>query len=212
MAHPCRRFARDKGLDMLKWLWYVHFLGENYGFSEIDELLKDIKFDSFYVEATFQFKLLTRLAKIFDEDSIFPERNISYYKLNQKYFSKKEADIIIEQKGNLNTAIELKMPMNGQVPEQMFKFIEDIKFLEELKASKIFGKSYLIVVTEDSNFWQGSRNDGIYAPFRNRVPLKGKIYKPTGNGKNEIFHQISGEYYVTWNILPNNFRYFAVEV
>jgi hypothetical protein len=180
--------------------------------AKIDELLRNIRFDNFYIEATFQFKLLMRLAKLFDEDSIFPERNIGYYGLDQKVFLKKEVDIIIEQEDNSNTAIELKMPMNGQVPEQMYKFVEDIAFLEELKASKLFGKCYLIAVTNDSNFWQGSKNDGIYAPFRNKVPLKGKLYKPTGNAKNKIFHQISGEYHVTWNTLTNSFRYFAVEV
>jgi hypothetical protein len=179
--------------------------------AKIDELLRNIKFDNFYIEATFQFKLLMQLAKIFSEDRILPERNIASYKLNPKYFLKKEVDIIIDQKGNSNIAIELKMPMNGQVPEQMFKFVEDITFLEELKASGIFSGCYLIVVTNDSNFWQGNKNDGIYAPFRSRVPLKGKIYKPTGNGKNESFHQISGEYHVTWNTLANNFRYFALE-
>jgi hypothetical protein len=34
--------------------------------AKIDELLKNIKFDGFYIEATFRFKLLMRLAKIFD--------------------------------------------------------------------------------------------------------------------------------------------------
>jgi hypothetical protein len=180
--------------------------------AKINELLRAIKFDNFYIEATFQFKLLMQLAKIFNEDSIFPERNIEYYKLDPKQFSKKEVDIIIEQKGNSNIAIELKMPMNGQVPEQMFKFVEDITFLEELKTSGLFSNGYLIVVTNDSNFWQGNKNDGIYAPFRNRVSLKGKIYKPTGNGKDENFHQIAGEYHVIWNTLTNNFRYFVLEV
>jgi hypothetical protein len=94
----------------------------------------------------------------------------------------------------------------------MFKFVEDIMFLEELKASNLFGKLYLIAVTNDSKFWQGSKNGGIYAPFRGGVPLKGKIYKPTGNGKNENFYQIPGEYHVVWNTLINNFRYFALEV
>jgi hypothetical protein len=169
--------------------------------TKIDELLRNIKFDSFYLEATFQFKFLMCLAKIYDEDSIFPERNIGYYKLNQKTFSKKEVDIIIEQGNNLSIAFELKMPMNGQVPEQMYKFVEDIVFLEELKASRLFGKCYLITVTNDSNFWQGVKNNGIYAPFRNRGPLKGKIYKPTGNEKNESFHQISGEYHIVWQYL-----------
>jgi hypothetical protein len=82
--------------------------------------------------------------------------------------------------------------MNGQVPEQMFKFAEYIAFLEELKASGVFSGCYLIIVTNDSNFWQGSKNDRIYAPFRNKVPSKGKIYKLTGGGKNKKFHQISG--------------------
>ncbi|GHV71753.1 hypothetical protein AGMMS49928_25050 [Spirochaetia bacterium] len=180
--------------------------------AKIDEFLGNIKFDNFYLEATFQFKLLMQFAKIYNEDSIFPERNIGYYRLNQKTFSKKEVDIIIEQGNNLPIAFELKMPMNGQVPEQMYKFVEDIVFLEELKASLLFGKCYLITVTNDSNFWQGSKSDGIYAPFRNGVPLKGKIYKPTGNEKNKSFHQISGEYHIAWNTLSNSFRYFALEV
>lgn len=180
--------------------------------AKIDELLRNIKFDNFYIEATFQFKLLMQLAKMFNEDSILPERNIGYYRLNPHNFSKKEVDIIIEQNNNQNIAIELKMPMNGQVPEQMFKFVEDIQFLEELKASGKFFQCFFIVVANDSNFWQGSKNDGIYAPFRNGIPLKGKIYKPTGNEKNEKFHQLSGAYHVAWNVLPNNFRYFAVEV
>jgi hypothetical protein len=179
----------------------------------IDELLKNIRFDGFYIEATFQFKLLMQLAKIFNEDDILPERNIEYYKLNPKNFSKKEIDIVIEQKGNLNTAVELKMPMNGQVPEQMYKFVEDIKFLEELKASGVFGGCYLIVVTNDSNFWQGSKDDGIYSFFRKGHTLKGKIFKPTGNTKNEDFHQLSGEYHIAWNrVIGSNFRYFTVDV
>jgi hypothetical protein len=34
--------------------------------AKFNELLNNIKFDGFYIEATFQFKLLMRLAKIFD--------------------------------------------------------------------------------------------------------------------------------------------------
>ncbi|MDR2407438.1 MAG: hypothetical protein LBE13_04915 [Bacteroidales bacterium] len=66
--------------------------------AKIDELLGKIKFDDFYLEATFQFKLLMQLAKIFYEDTIFPERNIEYYGLNPRSFSKKEVDIIVEKK------------------------------------------------------------------------------------------------------------------
>jgi hypothetical protein len=66
--------------------------------AKIDELVKNIKFDGFYIEATFQFKLLMQLAKIFDESLILPERNIEYYGLNPKIFSKKEVDIIYRTK------------------------------------------------------------------------------------------------------------------
>jgi hypothetical protein len=180
--------------------------------AKIDELVGNIKCDGFYIEATLQFKLLMQLAKIFDEGLILPERNIEYYGLNPKNFSKKEVDIIVEQKSNLNIAIELKMPMNGQVPEQMFKFVEDIKFLEELKATNLFSKCYVIAVTNDSNFWQGNIDGGIYSFFRNANVLKGKIFKPTGQGKNTVYHQLNGEYKIKWNNLDNNFRFFIVEV
>ncbi|GMO39806.1 MAG: hypothetical protein Pg6C_00460 [Treponemataceae bacterium] len=179
---------------------------------KIDGLLKSIKFDDFCIEATFQFKLLMQLAKVFDECSVFPEKNIEYYRLNVRNFSKKEVDIIIEQSNDSNIAIELKMPMNGQVPEKMYKFIEDIKFLEELKATGIFGKCYLIVVTNDAKFWQGNKKEGIYSFFRNRQILRGKILKPTGNRKKENYHQISNEYQINWNSMNNNFRYFVVNV
>ena len=175
------------------------------------EKLKNIGFDDFYNEATFQFKLLMQLSKNFNENLIFPERNIEYYKLNSKEYTKKVVDIILENVNNKNIAIELKMPMNGQVPEQMFKFVEDIKFLEELKESKIFHKCYLIVVTNDTKFWEGIKKDGIYAYFRDRNYLNGKIYKPTGENEN-IYYKLNGKYIVEWKVLENNFRYFIIEI
>ena len=177
-------------------------------FTKIDGLLKNIPFDSFYLEATFQFKLLMQLAKIYDEDRIFPERSIAYFQLLG--LTKKEIDIVLEQ--DQRTAIELKMPMNGQVPEQMFKFVEDLAFLEELKASGVFTQCGLIVVTNDSNFWQGAKLDRIYAPFRTGSVLHGNVYKPTGKGKDAVYHRLNGEYKIEWKTLANRFQYFMVEV
>jgi hypothetical protein len=176
--------------------------------AKIDGLLKNINFDSFYLEATFQFKLLLELAAIYDKEILMPERSIQYYQLQG--LTKKEIDIVVEH--DKRTAFELKMPMNGQVPEQMFKFIEDIQFLEELKASGVFAQCFLIVVTNEPNFWQGNKNDGIYSAFRNGGILTGQIFKPTGDDKNTVYHQLDGEYKITWNTLSNNFRYFVVEV
>lgn len=35
-------------------------------------------------------------------------------------------------------AIELKYPKNGQYPEQMYSFIKDIKFMQQVKEKKAF--------------------------------------------------------------------------
>ena len=103
---------------------------------DFDELLKSINFNEYFVEATFQFNLMMKLVNIVDESNIFPERNIEYYGLDSKNYTKKIIDIVLGNEKGFNIAIELKMPMNGQVPEQMYSFVKDIRFLEELKASK----------------------------------------------------------------------------
>lgn len=180
----------------------------------LDALLHEISFDKNCLEASFQFRLLMRLAKLFDESSIFPERNIAYYKLEKGDFPKERIDIVIEQKNNRNMAIELKMPMNGEVPEQMYKFCKDIHFLEKLRAAGMFCKCFFAAVTNDSRFWQGPKDDGLYPYFRGKpsAVLKGAISKPTGKGKGQQGFIITGSYPICWKELPNDFRYFVVEI
>jgi len=174
----------------------------------IKTLVKKINFDPHYVEATFQFQLMMELASIYNKTLIFPERSIKYYGLSK--LTKERIDIVLEIDGNV--ALELKMPMNGQVPEQMFKFVQDIKFLEELKSKKKFAKCYLITVTNNQNFWCGRETDGIYRYFRDNYKVNGKIQKPTWKSTEKIIHEVVGEYEIQWNILDNYFRYFVVEV
>ena len=148
------------------------------------------------------------LASLYDRKRIFPERSIKYYNLSK--LVKERIDIVLETENK--TAFELKMPMNGQVPEQMFKFIQDIKFLEELKSIGKFSEGYLITVTNDQNFWNGRNQDGIYSYFRSTKIITGKICKPTGEDRNKVFHEIDGEYNVQWNNLNNCFRYFLIKI
>jgi len=178
--------------------------------SELEIFIKKIKFDPYYIEATFQFHLLMELAFTYKDhlNKIFPERSIKYYKLSK--LTKERIDIVLEI--NNNIAIELKMPMNGQVPEQMFKFIQDMKFLEELKSSNKFSKCFLLTVTNNSNFWSGREQDGIYSYFRGNEKINGIIHKPTGQNTNEIFYEINGEYKIQWNNLNDYFKYFIVEI
>lgn len=46
-------------------------------------------------------------------------------------------------------AIELKFPRNGEYPEQMFKFIEDIKFMEEVKHNCLFDHTFVLTLADD---------------------------------------------------------------
>ena len=177
-----------------------------------DELLRSINFNKHFVEATFQFNLMKKLINIVHESNVFPERNIEYYGLESKNYTKKIIDIVLENEKGLNIAIELKMPMNGQVPEQMYSFVKDIKFLEELKASKKFNICYLLTITNDHNFWSGQIDNGIYTYFRNNKILTGKIEKPTGKNKGIENYKISGKYKINWKIYDKDFKYFIIKI
>jgi len=177
----------------------------------LENMIKNIIFDNYFNEATFQFKLLLEIAKKYEESKIYAERNIKKYDISGEYV-KKEIDIVLEKENDLPyVAIELKMPMNGQNPEQMYKMVEDIKFLEQLKKNCNFIKCYLISITNDKCFWTGKKNNGIYSFFRNNVILEGKINKPTGDKLNSFFI-LAGKYEIKWKDINNNFKYFIVEV
>ena len=75
------------------------------------------------------------------ELGIFLRNSLKNYKVqferNKKFFgitgtTKHEIDIVIYN-DKKRYAIELKYPLNGQYPEQMFSFVKDICFMEELK-------------------------------------------------------------------------------
>ncbi len=75
------------------------------------------------------------------ELGIFLRAKLMGYKVqferNTKFFGitgtvKHEIDIVVYNDKEKH-AIELKYPLNGQYPEQMFSFVKDIKFMEELK-------------------------------------------------------------------------------
>ncbi|MDR0874419.1 MAG: hypothetical protein LBN27_13310 [Prevotellaceae bacterium] len=177
---------------------------------DLETKIKMIPFDKFYLEATFQFMLMMELTSLFCKKQIMPEFNIEHYGLKVSDFVKKEIDIVIEQENNDNIAIELKMPMNGQVPEQMFSFIKDICFLEQLKKSGEFPNCFFIAVTNDKKFWEGREQNGIYQYFRDGKELTGNFEKPTGENKYPL--TLKGKYKVEWKILNDDFKYFIIEV
>jgi hypothetical protein len=137
------------------------------------------------------------------------ERNVSYFFPGKNSFIKREIDITITSADNqeLNWAIELKFPRNGQHPEQMFSFCKDIVFVEQLREAG-FRKAGLLVFAEDPLFWRGS-TEGIYGYFRGDRPLNGPVRKPTGAKDVEI--NICGNYALRWAQIRDSLQYLAVD-
>lgn len=172
----------------------------------IDKFLQEVKDGNIEIYNEFSFQ---------HELGIFIRRELPYYKVqferNISYFGicgtiKKEIDIVIFN-DNEKHAIELKFPLNGQYPEQMFSFIKDIKFVEQLKENG-FDSTYAVTLVEDKNFYEGNKQDGIYAFFRNSKEIHGLITKPTGK-KDESF-TVNGSYKAYWHTL-GQYHYYIIE-
>ena len=134
------------------------------------------------------------------------ERNTKYFGLTD--LVKHEIDIVVYDDVR-KYAVELKYPLNGQHPEQMFSFVKDICFMEQLKM-KGFEKTYCMTVVKDKKFYSGTKKDGIYAYFRDRKPITGIITKPTGAKDERI--TIEREYSIEWNRAGEEHKYYIVEI
>lgn len=100
------------------------------------------------------------------------EKNIYDIRDEQRgFFVKSEMDIFIE-KGMERHAIELKYPKNGMYPEEMYEFLKDIRFTEQLKETAGFISTHVLTLV-DYVFqaiivhisWQHAHS-GIFAPIR----------------------------------------------
>ncbi len=184
----------------------------------IDSFWQNNKHD-LYNEFSLQFELGIYLRSKLDNRYLVEfERNVSYFKNGVKT-CKKEIDIVIYTKDKKEKyAIELKFPTNGQYPEQMYKFVEDIKFMEELKGES-FNGCYVLTLVDDNHkgksFHKGQNKD-IYGYFRGKKPspITGKIYKPTGVNKNIDYHDIKGSYKIEWKRISqdSNCWYYFLEI
>lgn len=72
------------------------------------------------------------------------ERNVKFFGITGTV--KHEIDIVIYNE-NEKYAIELKYPLNGQYPEQMYSFVKDIKFMEQLKEAGFYRNPHMILKT-----------------------------------------------------------------
>ena len=141
-----------------------------------------------------------------------------------KKVRKKEIDISIFQGSVKLASIELKFPRNGQVPESMYSFVKDIKFLEGLTSSKnkkslnMFSEGFFICLVDDSLFYQGgSKKDGIYEYFRREekeVRICKETKKPTGKNTQikEYTIRLNKEYMGEWKPIKDGMHYLLIEV
>tara|TARA_R110000787_G_C13179588_1_gene421686 strand:- start:63 stop:623 length:561 start_codon:yes stop_codon:yes gene_type:complete len=138
------------------------------------------------------------------------ERNVSHFKLAKSALEKKEIDIAVTstESGARLSAIELKYPRNGQVPESIFSFCKDIAFLEQLVSSG-FQSAYFLAVADHRHFYSGN-SEGIYGLFRSGMPITGKITKPTGTKDKEV--NIVGSYTASWLPVSGDTMYCLVQV
>jgi hypothetical protein len=193
---------------------------------KLDELLKKFmeKIANGEVEVYNEFSLQHELGIFLRENlpgyKIQFERNATFFGIEDTI--KHEMDIVIYKDTKKDTdkyAIELKYPLNGQYPEQMFSFIKDIKFMEEIIEKRVgFTATYCLTLVKDKNFYSG-KNYGIYAYFRgeNPIPVQGDIQKPTGNKTEQI--TITGTYAIHWlpchkegNEKTKNRKYYIVKI
>jgi hypothetical protein len=163
-----------------------------------------------YNEASIQYELAIFLREVIPNYKIQLERNIRYFELNKKHFQKREIDIVLFNTTKTRKfAIEIKYPLS-EVPIQMYKFCEDIKFLEQLKESG-FTDNFFLAITPQSQFWNGrSKKDTIYEKFRKEKELYGTIKNQIGDSKEEV--TLKGRHKINWLTINDSTRYFVMRV
>ena len=177
----------------------------------VDQLVAGLKSGrvEIYNEFSLQHEIGILMRQAWPEKFIQFERNVSFFGYDKIDFEKKEIDIsVFPSVGSPLRAIELKFPRNGQYPEQMFSFCKDIVFLEQLVEAG-FSYGCFLAFADDTNFYQGASR-GIYTHFRDGLPLKGEIRKPTGDTSKSV--TISGSYQVDWKPVIGNMKYTIIEI
>ena len=180
----------------------------------IDSFFEAIKENEIeiYNEFAFQHELGILLREKLEGYKVQFERNVSDppFFIDKKKTIKKEMDIAIFNSSE-KYAIELKYPRNGHYPGEMYSFVEDIQFAEQLKKFG-FQNTYCLVLVDDRLFYSGNKTDGIYKYFRKECKVYGTIPKPTGAGKNEDFIELDGKYPFTWEDAGRERRFYVIEI
>ncbi|MEM3844668.1 MAG: hypothetical protein QXU98_03060 [Candidatus Parvarchaeota archaeon] len=170
----------------------------------VREFLKTTNINDICNEAELQFELALFIKENLRGSRIYLERSCEKFNIKDRLI-KKEIDLVVQRDDGSFSAIELKYPKNGRVPETMYDFIKDIKFLEQLSESKNFKRNFFLAITGDKGFWKGESNR-IYAYFRGgeNLPSNKPIYKPTGPEKGSESISLNAQYSISWELIPSS--------
>lgn len=140
-----------------------------------------------------------------------------------KKLVKKEMDIyLVEKTTNKKYCIELKTPVNLQIPKIMYNAIADVMFLSQLVNGEGFDGGYLLFATHNNDFWKIKKEQlEIYKMFRGSVNIQTltvehipKFIKKDYGRINPFMFDKS--YNAEWHDLrkhgDNHWRYFIIEV
>ena len=151
-------------------------------------------------------------------------------------WKKTEMDIFVYKKNNGKDvkdideiyAIELKFPRNKQYPEQMYSFIKDIKFMQQVKEKKRLARTFVLTLVDDQLFFKitgQERNNKIYKYFRSnysledqiiqaeeKIPTAKGIDKPTGTEEDSITLNLELKQKIKWELISSNYRYYFMEI
>lgn len=152
-----------------------------------------------YNEAGLQHELGFYLKKNLPKKYIIElERNVSAITGTKKGFYKKELDIYITD-GKNKYAVELKVPVNKQIPRQMELTFKDVRFMEQLKEKGV-NECFLLFASLTKSFWESRRVHKIYEYFNDgHIQTLTKNDVPAFIRKDpKAFQEIKAVYDFTW--------------
>lgn len=174
-----------------------------------------------YNEFALQFELSFYLRQTLGKGvKIHLERNISYLGL-QNDLVKKEIDILVLYDiAPLNNVVvvELKAIINQDTtrPINIFDWVKDLKFLEQLKSAGV-GKCYSLFVTDNEKLWPESFKHRSNPKLRllpdfRRGKIHGTYSTHATPNKNNKTISLDSEYTFKWKNFVREQRYFLIEV
>lgn len=175
-------------------------------------------YDNFTSEFTLQFRICRFLEEEISGIQIELESNINRYNIYN--LIKKEIDVDILDINNHRSAIEIKYVKDlGSYNIGMYKFTEDLKFLEQLVSHETFNSGYGILFTSVEKVFtepkkplnpRNKENLRLYECFRVNKRLSGNMQIKTGKLKGEL--TLDGTYPINWEMFTPNIKACIVKI